>query len=115
MRGLPMSTGFSRVATPEVLLTHQRVRPDAIRANALAAAAVRPRDHFEIMTVGVRKIDAASAVIVIDLPRSSACRVGPIVQVLRLDPLQHGVELRFGDQKRVMLWRDRTVTVREIH
>src|SRR4029434_9486741 len=74
--------------------------PDTIRANALAAAAVRPRDHFETMTVGVRKIDAASVVIAIDLPRSPACRVGPIVQALRLDPLQHCVELRFGDQKR---------------
>ena len=62
-----------------------------------AAAPVRPGDHFEIVTVWIAKIDAASAIVVVDLAGPAAPWISPVVEAAILDATEDGVEVSFAD------------------
>src|SRR5258708_3993886 len=79
-----------------------------------AAAPVWARDHFQIVAVGVGKIDPASAVIMIDLARAATPRVGPVLETLLADAAEDGIEISLGNQESVVLWLDRFIGGREI-
>ena len=79
-----------------------------------AAAAVRPGDHFEVMTVRIPKIDAASAIVVVDLSGPAAPRISPVVEAAILDPVEDGVEVSFADQEGVVLGPDRALGVSKV-
>src|ERR1700679_3834253 len=71
-----------------------------------ATAPVWARDHFQIVAVGVGKIDPASAVVTIDLAGSATPRIGPILETLRTDAVEDGIEFSLGNQESVVLWLD---------
>jgi len=79
-----------------------------------STATVGARDYFQIVAVGVRKIDAASAVVMIDLARAATPRVGPVQETLRADAAEDGIEISLGNQESVVLWLDRSFGSREI-
>ena len=58
------------------------------------------------MPVRVLGIEAPPAIVAVDLIAAMACRIGPIGQAARLDPVKDAVELGFADQKGVVLGRD---------
>jgi len=55
------------------------------------------------MTVGVLPVDAAPAVVGVDLPGAVLERIGPVLEPSLLDPAEDPVELLFADQERVVL------------
>ena len=61
------------------------------------------------MTIGVGEVDTPPAVIVVDLARAAAHRVGPIFKPSLADTAENSVEIRLADQEGVVLWADRTV------
>jgi len=66
------------------------------------------------MSARVFEIDAAPAVVTIDLAGTAQIGIGPVLQIALLDPLEDRVELNFLDQKRIVLHRDLAVVFREI-
>ena len=58
------------------------------------------------MTVEILEIHAASAVVMIDLARLLARRIGPVGKLAFANPAENLVELGFADQKGVVLRRD---------
>jgi hypothetical protein len=83
-------------------------------ADSTAAAPVWARDHFQIVAVGVGKIDPASAVVMIDLTRTATSRVGPVLETPLTDATEDGIEISLGNQESVVLWLDRFIGGREI-
>jgi hypothetical protein len=79
-----------------------------------AAAAVRPGDHFEVVAVRITKIDAAPAIIAVDLAGPAAPRISPVVEAAILDAAERGVEVSFADQEGVVLWMDWAIGVGKI-
>src|SRR5207248_5782183 len=71
-----------------------------------SAAAIWAGDDFKEMTVEILEVDAASAVVVIDLARLLARRIGPVGELAFADPAENLVEFSFADQEGVMLRRD---------
>src|SRR6202051_3307865 len=69
-----------------------------------ATAPVWARDHFQIVAVGVGKIDPASAVVMIDLARAATPRVGPVLETLLTNAAEDGIEISLGNQESVVLW-----------
>jgi hypothetical protein len=61
------------------------------------------------MSVGIVEVDAAAAVVVIDLTRSALARVGPMVEAAFDDPAEDLVELVLSDQERVVLRGNRVI------
>ena len=55
------------------------------------------------MAPGVSEVDAATTVVGVDLARSLAAGVRPVLQPPRLDLAEDRVEVVLGNQKRVML------------
>src|SRR6516225_8562997 len=64
--------------------------PEA-RAKEPSTAAVGPGQHFQEMTAGIGEVDAAAAIPCIDLARTRARWVGPMVEPARLDASEHAV------------------------
>src|SRR6266540_458176 len=81
----------------------QRVSPPS---RIPSAAAVRAGDDFEEVTVEILEVDAASAVVVIDLTSLLARRIGPVGKLAFANAAENLVEFSFADQKGVMLRRD---------
>lgn len=77
-----------------------------MRHLSTAAAAIGPGQHFQIVVVRIGKIDAAAAVAVVDGAGPLAHRVRPIGQSARPDAVEHAVELRLGNEKRIVLRLD---------
>ena len=71
-----------------------------------AAGAVRPGDDLQVVTGGILEVDAAAAVVVVDLARTASPRVGPVLHAALADPAVDGVELVFGHQECVVLRTD---------
>ncbi len=65
-------------------------------------AAVRARDDLEIVSRRIAKVDAATAIVVIDLLQAPSSWIRPVRQATPLDAREDFVELRFSDQKRVV-------------
>src|SRR5260370_40757226 len=74
-----------------------------------ATAPVWARDHFQIVAVGVGKIDPASAVVMIDLARAGTPRVRPVLETLLTYAAEDGIEISLGNQEGVVLWLDRSI------
>src|SRR6476646_7434177 len=79
-----------------------------------AAAAVRPRDHFEVVAVRVAEIDAAPAVVMVDLAGPATSRISPVPEAAILDAAEDGVELTFADQESIVLRPDRALGVGKV-
>ena len=58
------------------------------------------------MAIGTLEIDAASAIVVIDLARPGLRGIGPIGEPFLLYASEYLIELGVADQKRVMLGSD---------
>jgi hypothetical protein len=50
----------------------------------------------------------------IDLARAATPRVGPVLETLRADAPEDGIEISLGNQESVVLWLDRSIGGREI-
>src|SRR3546814_20670852 len=70
-----------------------------------AAAAVGPGDDLEEMPVRILEIEAAAAVVAIDLSRLRLPGIGPVGKLPVADPTEYPVEFGFADQEGVVLWR----------
>src|SRR5688572_24457266 len=70
---------------------------------ALATAAVWTRDDLEHVPRRVFEVDAAAAVVAVDLALLLERRVGPPVEAALLHPAEDLVELRLAHQERVVL------------
>src|SRR6185295_13797546 len=68
-----------------------------------AARAVGPGEYLEVMTGRVLEVDAAAAVVVVDLAGSAAPRIGPVLQTALLDTSVDVVEFVLGHQEGVVL------------
>src|SRR5262245_42694853 len=79
-----------------------------------AVAAVRPRDHFEGVAVRVAEIDAAPAVVMVDLAGPPTSRISPVSEATILDAAEDGVEFSFTDQESVVLRPDRALGVGKV-
>jgi hypothetical protein len=66
-----------------------------------ATAAVWPRDDLQEMATGVPEINAAPAVVMVDLARLGACGIGPVGQAAIPDAAEDRVELLLADQERI--------------
>jgi hypothetical protein len=73
------------------------------RSRIPAAATVRPGNDLKEVTVGILEINAAPAIMMIDLARLRLPRVGPIGKLSFADPAEDLVELKFADQECVVL------------
>ena len=80
-----------------------------------ATAPVWARDHFQIVAVGVGKIDPASAVVMIDLAGAATPRVGPVPETLLTDAAEDCIEISLGNQESVVLWLDRSIGGRGVY
>src|SRR5215472_2356237 len=72
----------------------------------LAAAAVGPGDDLHQVTVRILKVQAATAVAVVDHPWLALARVWPVGQVLATDAAKSRVKLFFPYQEGVVLGCD---------
>ena len=70
---------------------------------ALRHRAVRPCDQLEQVAVGCVEIDAAPAVIVVDLARAAAVVIGVVGGASGANAGERAVKFRFADQKRIVL------------
>jgi hypothetical protein len=76
-----------------------------------ASAAVWAGDDLQEMPAGIFPIDAASAVVRVELTRPALAGVSPIRQVSASDSVEDLVELGFTDQESVVLRVGRAVVV----
>src|SRR5947207_1082835 len=79
-----------------------------------AAASIRARDDFQEMAVRILEIDAAPAVVMVDLSGFGAGGIGPIGETLLLNAAKRLVELCLGDQEGKMTRRDFALLVHEV-
>src|SRR6478609_608586 len=66
------------------------------------------------MAIGVGEVDTPPAVVVVDLARAVAHRVGPVFKPLLADAAENSVKIRIADQEGVVLWADRAFGVGEV-
>src|ERR1700719_2970173 len=86
----------------------------ARRSRLSRTAPVGPRDNFQVMAIGVGEVDTPPAVVVVDLARAVAHRVGPVFKPSLADAVENSVKIRLADQERVVLWADRAFGVGEV-
>jgi hypothetical protein len=79
------------------------------RTVGLAAAAIRPGDDLQQVTVRIFEVQAAAAVPVVDHPGLGLARICPVRQVVAFDAAKGRIELLLPDQEGVMLRADRPV------
>src|SRR5262249_31292033 len=78
-------------------------RPAAEGGGGSPAGAVGARDHLEQVAVGVLEVDAAAAVVAVDLAGAALHRVGPVLEAALADAAVDVVEVALADQERVVL------------
>ena len=66
------------------------------------------------MAIRVPEIDAAAAEVVIDLSGSAQIGIGPVLQATGLNAIEDSIELRFADQKSIVLRSDFPFRVEEV-
>src|SRR5713101_1917275 len=93
--------GFRWTVPLEIVLSrvvrHQRPsinspKPDA--AGSAGTAPVGPGDNFQVMAIGVGEVDTPPAVVVVDLARLVAHRVGPVFKPSLADAAENSVKIR---------------------
>src|SRR5262249_9097132 len=98
--------------------THRRYSPEASsRLNAqtgCTSPAIRAGNDLHQVTIGVREVDAASAVIVVDLPPPLPAGIGPVRAPALGDPAEDDVEVFLADQERIVLGSDVAVGLGEV-
>src|ERR1700757_2822621 len=75
---------------------------DDIRT-VLPAGTVGPGDDLEVVAAGITEIDATAAVIVVDLARPTALRVGPVLHAAVANAAVYRVKVGLRDQECVVL------------
>src|SRR5262249_50709718 len=78
------------------------------------AAAIWAGNDFQQMAARVLEIDAASAVVMVDLPRLGPRRIGPMGEALFFHAGEDLVELRLAHQESVVLRPDLALLVHKI-
>ena len=102
-------------ATQALLFKHRRLLAKTMHSHrSTATAPVWARDHFEIVAVGIGKIDPASAVVMIDLARAATSRVGPVLETPLAEAAEDSIEISLGNQESVVLWLDWSIGGPEI-
>jgi hypothetical protein len=66
------------------------------------------------MAVRVLEVDAAAAIVMVDLAFLAPLWIGPIRETLLLDPAENHVELRLAHEEREMTRRDVALPVHEV-
>jgi hypothetical protein len=66
------------------------------------------------VTVGIFEIETTPIVVMVDLARLRLGGIGPIGKRSCPNPTKNFVELCFGDEEGIMLWRNLTVDIHEI-
>src|SRR3546814_20031502 len=79
-----------------------------------AAAAVGPGDDLEEMPVRILEIEAAAAVVAIDLSRLRLPGIGPVGKLPVAAPTAYPVEFGFADQEGVVLWRNFALGIHDV-
>ncbi len=107
-------TGIDRCGYTDAdgALNLARYQPDA--AGSAGTAPVGPGDNFQVMAIGVGEVDTPPAIVVVDLARAVAHRVGPVFKPSLADAAENSVKIRLADQEGVVLWADRAFGVGEI-
>src|SRR5215216_5985079 len=82
--------------------------------SSLRAAPVRTRDDLQEVAVGREEVDAAAAVVRVDLARPGLTRIGPVRHLLFLDAAEDLVELVFAHEEGVVLAGDGAGRGREV-
>src|SRR5512134_635931 len=67
------------------------------------AGAVRPRDDLEVVSVRIAPVQAATAVVAVDLAGLSMIRIGPVGKATIDDARVDRVEVGFAHEERVVL------------
>jgi len=83
-------------------------------AGSAGTAPVGPGDNLQVMAIGVGEVDTPPAVVVVDLARAVAHRVGPVFKPSLADAAENSVKIRIADQEGVVLWADRAFGVGEV-
>src|SRR5262249_39153249 len=89
-------------------------RPTRSASGLPATAAVGARDDFQQVAARVLEVDAASAVVTVDLARLGLRRVSPVGVALLFDAGEDLVELGLAHEERVVLRPDLGLLVHEI-
>src|ERR1700712_5721278 len=88
------------------VVSSSRPWPPLGAGSVWGAAAVGASEQFQHVTVGVVEVHAVTAVSGVYLAGLLVIRIGPILQLLRPDPVEDRLELSFADQERIMLRAD---------
>jgi hypothetical protein len=84
------------------------------RAGSAGGAPVGSGDDFQVVAIGVGKVDTAPAITVVDLAGTVAHGVGPVLEAAFADAAEDGVEIGLTDQEGVVLRPDRTFGIGEV-
>src|SRR5258706_12458748 len=87
-------------------------KPDAV--GSAGTAPVGPGDNFQVMAIGVGEVNTPPAVVVVDLARAAAHRVGPVFKPPLANSPENRVKIHLADQEGVVLWADRAFGVGEV-
>jgi hypothetical protein len=77
-------------------------------------AALVARDHFQVVTIGVGKVNPAPAIVMINLAGTATLRISPMLEPSGADAAEDSVKIRLTNQEGVMLWPDRVVGIGEV-
>jgi hypothetical protein len=80
--------------------------PASEDAQQLTAAAVRPGDDLQHVTVRVLEVQSAATVPAVDDPRLSPARIRPVRELLVADPVKGSIEFVVTNEECIMLARD---------
>jgi hypothetical protein len=116
------SDGLSKVATDptygKCVSLHVGARASSIAvcsaAESAGAAYVGARNHFQLVAVGIGKVDSASTIGVIDLAGTPAHRISPMVDAPFVDSAKDSVEICLTDKEGIMLRSDWALGVGEV-
>ena len=113
----PMSP-IDPLRTRALVTPHVCTRASSLRCcsapDSAGAASVGARDHFQLVAVGVGKVDSASAIGVIDLAGTTAHWISPMVDAPFVDSVEDSVEICLADKEGIMLRSDWALGVGEV-
>ena len=105
-RGPRRRTGV-RAGQPAAMLARLAATASTCwRRGSVRARSVGPGDDLQVVPRRILEVDAAAAVVVVDLAGPAAPRIGPVLQTALADASVDRVELVLGHQERIVLRAD---------